>query len=128
MSTTGFFSVVAARPGFVKIRARRRRDLVDLLARFGSARQRRSIKRSMLTDYRYRVVVRSSTWARWAGVLALDATEYTNFKDAVKRTNPARARVYSGVWIECLKIEEEEKRPRPLFELYANCDVARGIR
>jgi hypothetical protein len=113
MATTGFFSVVAApRAGFVMVRARKRKDLTDLLERFGTARQRASLKRTPPpADYRYRVTVKAETWAAWAERLALDAAGYSNFKDAVKKINASRARTYSSVWSVCTKIEDEERPP-----------------
>lgn len=109
MTSTGFFSVVATgRPGEVMIRARRLKDLVDLLARFGTAKQKRSILRTPKNDYLYRVIVQAKTWASWAGQLALDPLEYPNFKSEVGRSNDRRVKTYAKVWSACLEIEGEE--------------------
>lgn len=107
-SLAGFFSVVAAdRDGFVQVRARRQMDLERLMALVGVRRYRRKIIRTPKADYLYRVVVRTGTWIRWSATLAESAARYTNFKDAVKATDPDRAAIYSRAWAVFRDIEVE---------------------
>lgn len=103
----GFFSVVSApKNRHVQIRARVREDLVALLQS-----QQWGTKHIICTphaDYRYRVVIPTTTWVLWAQDLATDCAKYPNFKSEVAKTNPRRAEVYTKVWATLCSLENEE--------------------
>lgn len=96
MTTTGFYSVVRVKRGQVQVRGRSLRDLRQLAGRFGI--QRSQIIETPGADYRYRIRMTTARWAKIAAELARDAERYDNFKGAIAKTNPRRARTYEDVW------------------------------
>lgn len=112
MTKFGFFSAVEHRddPNKVLIRARSRRDLLDL---FNFAEYRGvGTEFSEITatldhaDYPYRIEATKIAWATVLGAMVGDI-DYDNFKTRIGRTNKARAATYGKVWEDLLRIERE---------------------
>lgn len=103
MTTIGFFSIVEKPKGQICIRARRRQDLSALKLLFGTDAE---IHRTVQADYRFRMFL-SREFFNQKFVKLANLVEYSNFKDAVKRVNPKREKIYHRVWHELLAIERE---------------------
>ncbi|MDE2103563.1 MAG: hypothetical protein KGL39_40360 [Patescibacteria group bacterium] len=100
VTTFGFFSAVEKPEDrstpFLTVRARVRKDLVELLSR--SKGKRPKILDDKRGDYRYRARIRRGVLARIVAdeLLRLD---YSNFKDEVRlKQGPKREGIYHRVW------------------------------
>lgn len=91
----GFFSGVADKRdrNTIVVRARKHSHLVALRKRVPGASK---IRTGEGTDYPYRVTVTVAEWARFAADMAMETTEYTNFKDSVRDKDDHD--VYLRVW------------------------------
>ena len=103
-STSGFYSAVQHRdnPAHVMVRARSEQDivnLVNLISADSDGPCLDDIVESHTGDYQWRVTMPRESWAMALVLLAgPDHLDYDNFKNAVARTNPARAKLYHGAW------------------------------
>lgn len=79
-SRLGFFSVVQKAPDCFHVRARCRRDLVNLKreARMRGAK----IHRTDPADYRFRIIMDSHDW-ELASIVLFESVEYSNFKACI---------------------------------------------
>ena len=104
----GFFSAVLKLDGsgLLKVRARARGDLVNLLA-FFPAQDQPEILISPDRDYPYRVITDQTTWADVVHALAMDL-DYNNFKGA--RGNPVLSKCLHDVWGVMLDHEDREAK------------------
>lgn len=107
VTTFGFFSAVEKPEDrgtpFLTVRARVRKDLVELLAR--SKGKKPKILDDKRGDYRYRARVRRGVLGRIVAdeLLRLD---YSNFKDAVRlRQGIKREQVYHRVWADLAELQ-----------------------
>lgn len=82
-SRYGFYSVVAAGPGKLGVRARDKKHLENLIERFAKYLAGASIIETKEADYRYRIMVNRKQWAAIARSLAHDV-DYRNFKSEVR--------------------------------------------
>jgi hypothetical protein len=116
----GFFSVVCARagtggkhepvdPNRVMVRARVRKHLESLVARFPELLEECTIRESTDTDYAFRLFVAKTNWVRIAAQLS-DEIDYDNFKSAVARHQGAAGRNYESslheVWSVMHKLQK----------------------
>jgi hypothetical protein len=97
-SRQGFFSIACAdKPGrgrkidpeTVMVRARVKQHLKNLQNRFRKSKTLRSIARTpiektLLTDYRYRLILPKAVWVQALGELAMEQT-WSNFKDEAQK-------------------------------------------
>jgi hypothetical protein len=107
MTTFGFFSAVEKAEDrgtpFLTVRARVRKDLVELLAL--SSGKRPKILDDNRGDYRYRARVRRGVLARIVSDQIL-GVDYANFKDAVRaRQGAKREQVYHRVWSDLAELQ-----------------------
>lgn len=115
-STSGFYSSVQHRddPSLVMIRSRSEQDMRNLLELLDPDEGGPTVDDIIVkydSDYRYRVTMERSTWAYLLVLLtAPDQLDYDNFKNAVARTNPARAKLYHGAWDVYFNIQANEPR------------------
>lgn len=107
VTTFGFFSAVEKIEDrgtpFLTVRARVRKDMVELLAR--SKGKRPKILDDKRGDYRYRARVRRGVLASIVAdeLLRLD---YSNFKDEVRaKQGPRREGVYHRVWADLAELQ-----------------------
>lgn len=115
-STSGFYSAVQHRddPSLVMIRSRSEQDMLNLIALLDGDDEAPTADDIVVkhdSDYRYRVTMPRSSWALALTLLAGPTElDYDNFKNAVARTNPARARLYHGAWDVYYDIQAGEPR------------------
>jgi hypothetical protein len=109
----GFFSVVAKQsdPNTVKVRARIRQDLENLLELLQQVhpqqREETEIYATPRRDYPYRLFLPKEVWSLLAEALASDI-DYTNFKDEVKHTQGySRAGLYMKIWSVMYNAEDK---------------------
>ena len=115
----GFYSVVCGRqgdrskfqpvdPDVLQVRARVNAHLADLAARFPNLLNRRAIKESTDTDYRFRLIVDKMVWSQVMAQLATE-TDYDSFKTAVGREAGVSGRAYLDalheVWAVTCKLQ-----------------------
>jgi hypothetical protein len=103
----GFFSIVQKQgDSDLTIRSRVRGDLEALRAKYLPGLG--EIRRSNVTDYRYRAMVAPADLAEAMGKIIRDIT-YDNFKNRVaEKQGPRRAHVYHRVWEDLLELSEED--------------------
>ncbi len=109
MTTEGFFSAVEDREdeSGVFVRARVRGDAEKLAAAVGG-----TVLETPARDYRFRVRMTKSDWARYVAACAT-GIDYDNFKNAVAvRQGAARAGVYGEVWGVLLRLQRAAGRAR----------------
>jgi hypothetical protein len=117
-TTIGFFSVVRDRQttGGVLVRARAKADIWNLYRGFSTAYKGKG-KRYKMTrpradenrDYRWRVAMRKTDWAKIVYRLAM-GIHYCNFKDEVHK-HPDQANknsAYLSVWSAMLRVQHGE--------------------
>ena len=103
----GFFSIVQKRgDSDLTIRSRVKRDLESLrekyLPRLGE------IKKSDVTDYRYRAKVSPADLAEGMGKMIRDIS-YDNFKNCVaEKQGSKRAHIYHKIWEDLLQLSDED--------------------
>ncbi len=111
VTSFGFFSVVQkpqdAAAGVLTVRARVRRDLEELRARY--LPELGDVVESRGTDYRYRGRAPRAAVAEALRRATLDV-RYDNFKDEVDAAQgSARHEAYLGVWGDLLALQREEQ-------------------
>ncbi len=101
----GFYSIVQKRPGEYHVRARLRRDLMNLRELCGAAWQ---IHRSEGADYRWRAVVEADDLALIMANLA-ESIDYANFKGRIheREDQAAKSPAYGALWFRLLCLQEE---------------------
>lgn len=105
-TTYGFFSFTQStyQPGFIQIRARDDRDLVDL-------KKRHKLKGKVIetdnSDYRWRLLVKPDTAARIVAA-EVEAIDYSNFKNAT--TDRMHARPLMDVWSSMMRVQTARER------------------
>lgn len=105
MTKIGFFSIVEKSKDQMCIRSRRRQDLSALKILFGTNAEiiRTPPENS---DYRFRMFLSREFFMSQLPKL-VSLIDYSNFKDAVKKVNPKREKLYHKVWFDLLPIENE---------------------
>lgn len=102
----GFFSVVQKHPDEFHVRARFRRDLVNLVDAWGDRHDEDlkahgpaahkwktpKIHQTAPADYRYRIVLTAHQWAEVARVI-FASIDYPNFKGVISVTDDQRAKL-----------------------------------
>ena len=116
----GFFSVVCARQGTgaysmpidterVQVRARVRGHLLALIEGFGASAD---ISETRDTDYRFRILMPKSEWAKMAAEL-VNEIDYDNFKGQVARQRNAVGAGYEHalheVWGVMNRLQQAQK-------------------
>lgn len=120
----GFFSVVShrQRPKNVLIRARSYQDAEALRKYFDDVRETlgcglgREFKRLVIettprADYRFRIEMVKEEFSTILDMFVNEELNYDNFKNAVSKQDPARARLYNEVW----RLLREELQPDPEY-------------
>ena len=103
----GFFSIVQKRgDSDLSIRSRVKKDLKALREKYLLGLG--EIKKSDVTDYRYRAKVSPADLAEAMGKMIRDIT-YDNFKNCVaEKQGSKRAHIYHKVWEDLLELSEED--------------------
>jgi hypothetical protein len=91
----------------VLVRSRQRGDLLALGKKLGVDLR---IKQTVLSDYRYRAVMKKADWAKYLAETALEL-DYDNFKNTVPKTDFKRHSAYLRCW-EALCSWQESSRSR----------------
>lgn len=95
MTKHGFYSVVQKKPGIYHVRARERRDLLNLTGPGGPLSGEPIHQGS--SDYPYRVIVGAVEVRRLMEFLA-QALDYPNFKAEIHKRPDQRRKPYYRVW------------------------------
>ncbi|MFO1461230.1 MAG: hypothetical protein U1G08_17740 [Verrucomicrobiota bacterium] len=106
-SSIGFFSIVT-KDGNLHVRARARRDLINLLAIPGIPQAK--IETWPAADYRWRIRLDPGAAGAVLGALA-GTVDYPNFKSEVARRPDQRAKLpaYHRLWDGLFEIQEEAR-------------------
>jgi hypothetical protein len=110
-TTDGFYSVVEDRndPSMLVVRARVELDALTLQSRLQDQRVYVRVKHTPAADYAYRLFVPRQAWSVYLQN-AVEAIDYPNFKDAVRREQgAARAHTYLDVWGTMWTLQETER-------------------
>src|SRR5688572_29694366 len=102
-SKWGFFSIVEKPVGSWQVRARVRRDLVNLIR---EAELKVKIVANAGTDYAYRIVVDKAQLVRVFAAL-MTSVDYPNFKDEIKK-RPDQMRkhdIYAKWWYDMIRLQ-----------------------
>ena len=91
----------------VMIRARVRKHLDALIARFAELLASAKVQVDAGTDYRYRIIVGKKVWTAIASELA-DEIDYGNFKGAVQDHEYHQAMM--SVWDRMNRMQTEEEK------------------
>lgn len=107
ITTSGFFSIVAkpgdADDGMLTVRARAAVDLDQLRDQY--LPELEPTKAGGGTDYPFRARAPKVAVARAAAAVVNDI-DYVNFKSRVRKDDPDREHVYTGVWTALHRIKE----------------------
>jgi len=103
----GFFSIVQKRGDTdLTIRSRVKRDLESLREKYLPGLD--EIKKSDVTDYRYRAKVSPADLAEAMGKIVRDIT-YDNFKNCVaEKQSSKREHIYHKVWEDLIALEDND--------------------
>ncbi len=96
----------AKRRNMVQVRARALKDIERLRERFTIKTR---VTNTPTADYPYRIVIPAMQWRLMAAALAVDCSDYMNFKSEIAKTNPMRAQLYHEVWDTLRVIEQLEE-------------------
>lgn len=105
MTVYGFFSTAVYQPGTVTVRARARRHLEQLVARFPKKLAGCEITFSSDRDYAWRIEVEQVRWSKIVALLAREQT-WSNFKQEVDRRGDHEYHsVLLSVWGTMLRLQ-----------------------
>ncbi|SRR5579885_3584294 len=113
-TTRGFFSAVedtnSYKPGRVLVRGRVKKDMDNLRALAHDLGFDTHLEETPDRDYRYRVRMKKSVWAKLMARMA-EEIDYPNFKKTV--TDERRHEAYMQVWLAMLGLQLPARRPVP---------------
>lgn len=129
MTQDGFFSTVASDrdPDKFLVRTRALDDVLFLQAwilREHGVDVEVTVKEK--SDYPWRLIIDRELWGSYL-VYATEQLDYTNFKDRIHEVNEPRAQVYTQVWWNLLKVEDEDKLPAEMPTAYRSLDQLLGF-
>lgn len=104
----GFYSV-SVQGGKTVVRARLRKHLDALIARFPTLLDACKVESSANTDYRYRIRLEKELWSQVAAELVSEQ-DWSNFKNEVHRTNGSDSYEMAchKVWSVMYQLQQKE--------------------